>query len=344
MAVNKVIYDGKIIMDVTGDTVTPEMLAEGATATNAAGEKILGTMKVGGGGGKRTCRFIIGTSSAGWTEADCDYLCDGTNDDAEINAAITALPATGGEIHILDGTYNITATIAVNKPNVKISGNGSSTILNRMWNSATNEGIVSVTSDHAYITALQFIGNKKEYTSYNCAIYLNSNGNTVTGNVCIDNMYGIYLHTCENNIITGNTCNQAKEGIRYEEGSKSNVITGNTCNNNEYGMYLYNSNSTNNAITGNTCNNNDYGIYLNSSGDNTITGNTCSNSKVNNIIVYGCYNNVVTGNVCSSTKSATKSIGLHRAYNTLVIGNQCRGAGLPYTTGGSGNVVEHNVV
>ena len=68
-----------------------------------------------GKGGKRTCRFVVGTSTAGWTEADCDYLCDGTADDVEINAAIQALPETGGEIVILDGTYSITATITVSK-------------------------------------------------------------------------------------------------------------------------------------------------------------------------------------------------------------------------------------
>ena len=54
--------------------------------------------------GKRTCRFVVGTSTAGWTQADCDFLCDGTNDDVELQAAIDALPAGGGEIAILGGT------------------------------------------------------------------------------------------------------------------------------------------------------------------------------------------------------------------------------------------------
>lgn len=51
MAVNKVIYDGRTLIDLTGDTVTPETLAEGVTAHNAAGEPIIGTMAAGGGGG-----------------------------------------------------------------------------------------------------------------------------------------------------------------------------------------------------------------------------------------------------------------------------------------------------
>lgn len=46
MAVNKVIYDGKVLMDVTGLTVATETLAEGATAMNAAGEIIVGTAKI----------------------------------------------------------------------------------------------------------------------------------------------------------------------------------------------------------------------------------------------------------------------------------------------------------
>lgn len=61
----------------------------------------------GGGGGKRYARFVIGTSTNGWTAADCDYLCDGANDDVEIQAAIDALPQTGGEIKVLSGTYNL---------------------------------------------------------------------------------------------------------------------------------------------------------------------------------------------------------------------------------------------
>lgn len=86
--------------------------------------------------GKRICRFTVGTRTTGWTESDCDYLCDGTDDQSEINAAIQALPSSGGEIVILDGTYNITATITMNKDNVKLSGNGNATVLKRMWNSS----------------------------------------------------------------------------------------------------------------------------------------------------------------------------------------------------------------
>ncbi len=47
MAVNKVVYDGKVLIDLTGLTITPETLAEGVIAINAAGEIIVGTAKFG---------------------------------------------------------------------------------------------------------------------------------------------------------------------------------------------------------------------------------------------------------------------------------------------------------
>lgn len=47
--VNKVEVNGQAIIDLTGDTITPEALAQGVTAHNAAGAPIVGTMETGGG-------------------------------------------------------------------------------------------------------------------------------------------------------------------------------------------------------------------------------------------------------------------------------------------------------
>ena len=50
MANNKVqLSDGTVLLDLTGDTVTPQTLLSGVTAHNAAGEKITGAVVVGGG-------------------------------------------------------------------------------------------------------------------------------------------------------------------------------------------------------------------------------------------------------------------------------------------------------
>lgn len=43
MAVNKVEVNGETVLDLSQDSVTPEQLAQGATAHNAAGERVTGT-------------------------------------------------------------------------------------------------------------------------------------------------------------------------------------------------------------------------------------------------------------------------------------------------------------
>ena len=47
MAVNKVVYGQNVLVDLTGDSVTPDKLAKGETAHDAAGEPITGTMEPG---------------------------------------------------------------------------------------------------------------------------------------------------------------------------------------------------------------------------------------------------------------------------------------------------------
>lgn len=47
MAVNKVIYDGNTLVDLTGDTVTATDLADGVKATGADGNPIVGLMQKG---------------------------------------------------------------------------------------------------------------------------------------------------------------------------------------------------------------------------------------------------------------------------------------------------------
>jgi hypothetical protein len=123
----------------------------------------------------KTARFVVGTSTSGWTEKDCDYLCDGTDDQVEIIQALNDLPATGGEVVILDGTYNITASINIPKDNVSLRGNGNATILKRMYNStntdsgSTAKGLITLNGKSGCkIQGLQIDGNKATYTaSYN---------------------------------------------------------------------------------------------------------------------------------------------------------------------------------
>lgn len=46
MAIKKVVYKGKVLIDLSNDTVTPETLLEGYTAHDAKGNVIVGTLKL----------------------------------------------------------------------------------------------------------------------------------------------------------------------------------------------------------------------------------------------------------------------------------------------------------
>lgn len=48
MAVNKVVYNAKVLLDLTSDTVTADKLASGVTAHDKSGAKITGTMPLNG--------------------------------------------------------------------------------------------------------------------------------------------------------------------------------------------------------------------------------------------------------------------------------------------------------
>lgn len=56
---------------------------------------------------------IAANNSQPRDKAIADYVCDGTADEVEINAALTALGAAGGRVQLSRGTYNLAATISI---------------------------------------------------------------------------------------------------------------------------------------------------------------------------------------------------------------------------------------
>lgn len=69
MAVNKVEVNGETKLDLTQDTVTPENLLSGATAHNAAGEKIKGAADLSAKQDKITAQGVLQGDGAGGVTA-----------------------------------------------------------------------------------------------------------------------------------------------------------------------------------------------------------------------------------------------------------------------------------
>jgi hypothetical protein len=78
----------------------------------------------------RTATYVVAASDApAHVKAQTDYVCDGVDDQVEIQAAIDALPAGGGRIVLLEGTYNCAAQISIDgKSNIELIGVGYPTL------------------------------------------------------------------------------------------------------------------------------------------------------------------------------------------------------------------------
>lgn len=202
------------------------------------------------GGGKRTCRFVVGTSTNGWTESDCDYLCDGTNDTTVINSLIGSLPENGAEIVFLDGSYNINEMLVLPK-NTTVFGNGKNTILKATQNFLYSYyGIIALGVSGSSIKNLCFDGGGYSVSgvTFTAGNSFSVSGcyfeNLITGvdmsglgdnisdtivysNIMLGNSTGIYVagYDC---IIYGNIIDQsAKEAISVQ--GKRNIVSCNVC-------------------------------------------------------------------------------------------------------------------
>jgi len=100
--------------------------------------------------------------------AGADYVCDGTDDEVQINAAIDALSA-GGKIVLLDGTFRLGAPIVM-APTVHLKGQGSSTWIMLEDDHDADIALIEAHADPAAnwmarISDLSIHGNKSEQSS-----------------------------------------------------------------------------------------------------------------------------------------------------------------------------------
>jgi len=100
----------------------------------------------------RSATFVVAANdSSALSKQQADYVCDGTDDQVQIQAAIDALPDGGGKVVLMEGEYNISSEILIqNKTNIVLSGLGHSSILKSTANNSiikvghrTNAGLAS---------------------------------------------------------------------------------------------------------------------------------------------------------------------------------------------------------
>ncbi len=175
------------------------------------------------------------------------WVCDGVNDQAQIQAAIDALPAGGGQVLLLEGTY-VFAAIVTPTSNVTISGQGMSTKIEAPaggdYAFATMFLISGVNDVH--ITDMSFDCLKR--VSYavqilnSARIYIENidvddtwdDGMSIEGGSTYVTVSNSVFHDCQNPAITPGTA----AGIEIEDGATDVLITGCNSYNNQAGVSI----------------------------------------------------------------------------------------------------------
>ncbi len=198
MAVNKVIYDGATLVDLTGDTVTADNLAAGVKATGADGKPIVGLLP------KVTIDTELSTTStnpvqnktitAALSNLDIDIATNDEIDNALNVAGSGDLPTTGGIVPIAMGGTGATTTAGA-RTNLGVSATAdfANVAFSGVYDDLTGRpAIPSQTSDLAnnsgYITSSALSGYVKSVngaapdSSGNVTISVSGGGSSGGGN------------------------------------------------------------------------------------------------------------------------------------------------------------------
>ena len=168
-----------------------------------------------------------------------------------------------------------------------------------------------------------------------------SSGNRIRNNVCNGNTFsGIALGFNSNdNIITGNSCNQNDRGILIVESTGAS-LTGNTCNENRsVGMFLWLADGC--SFTNNTCNGNvEDGIHLVEAGNANFVGNTYSDNGEGGIRFNGSSGNTLTGNMMANSGLRIRGWGEEHWNNHVIdTSNTANGKPIHYWIDRTGETV-----
>jgi len=284
---------------------------------------------------------------------DNTTMFTGTNATAVLQSALNSASPLGAKIHVWAGTYNITNTININKPDVEIDGDGRGTTTFLLQNDS-NCNMFYVAPQATMFTlrdmelnGSMIMGDYTTLTNFNSVgtgVYVNQ-----TTNVQIDSCYiwnfpsddvflyaawgaiitnsyiegsggnGLSLIGCYASLIQGNTFNWNILNGVIISGQRGNILSGNTVYANSQDGILLDGSCQNTAIFNNWINDN--GIGANDTYDG-IHGNGASFcSIIGNVIDAKSYS--LAGE--DLTLMERSAIYLDSAsMNNTISGNVCR--------------------
>lgn len=219
----------------------------------------------------RTATLVVAADdSATLSKNQADYVCDGTADEVQINAAFNALPAMGGTVFLPAGNYEVAASISI-PSNGTLRGDGTATII-KLADSANTHIIVNGGTDNITIRNLILNGNGVNQhvdTKSNHTLELTNPVNAIVDNVHIINSrgYGLLVVNDDRGQYTNIVC--TGPAAAGDTAGGINISAGNT--------YMAFCEAKDHLWDGVDASGRSYGIWVEGS-DLTMVGCTASNN------------------------------------------------------------------
>jgi parallel beta-helix repeat protein len=286
------------------------------------------------------------------TTSTADFTAGEDDANVAINAAIAALPGTGGKVILLPGNYTFNDRIIIEKSIILEGCGREATMLVKNFNKdnwVDNE-LIWVNNEWCSISNLSIEVNNpsvnKGYaiivdgTNYTtirdcaisgfkaCAIFLSSDNHThIEGCTIRDCTYGIGTDTTVWATIIGNNINNCNTDIMLSSSPSDCVVMGNVCKG------ATNANiqievASRCVVSGNICDRgSNIGIRIIEAQDCIITDNTCYNLQLGMYITDGAKRNIIKDNNITVISTSDDSCGiyidgLNDDDNNTIVGNK----------------------
>ncbi len=131
----------------------------------------------------RNTALVAASDASVYMKALAWYQCDGEDDDVQIQAAIDAIPSSGGAVSLSEGTFTLGARVQIANDDIAIRGQGMSTIITIEDDfPLSQDAIRFLGASRVELAMVQLVGNRTGQS----ALVADNGQNGVTFDTCND--------------------------------------------------------------------------------------------------------------------------------------------------------------